>query len=300
MGILKALFSATSSVTKDQWKGFFMCNSIPDDTLMVRGLRRKNPNDNGDLNVITDGSIYTLADGQAAIVTSQGKVVCECTEPGEHVYKSDLSKGVFSEGGLEASIKEIGRRFSYGGDIPTVERIYYVNTKLISGGVISSCVIPIRFVDQNTGADVDLTLSCAGTYCFRIASPGKFYSTVAGNVSSYYKKYEVIGMMNKEFTSILMQAVSDLTKAGKRSYELSAIIPQLENILIQECSKKWMELRGIEIESVAFSEFRLTGNDQSSVAAMQMLNVLKDPSMAAASLVSAQSDAMRAAAENKN
>lgn len=294
MGIFKALSSAASGTAKDQWKEFFKCDSIPADTLMVKGHRvGETGNNHGDPDVITDGSVFTVADGQAVIVTAQGKVVAECTEPGEHIYESEYSKSILSGGGLGSIFKEIGRRFAYAGDIPAVvERIYYVNTKLIPGGAFSPVTIPFRFADANTGADLDCSVTCSGSYTFRVKSPGTFYRHVAGNITGSYKTAEILRTMNAEFASVMMKTLAESTVGGKRTYELPLLIPQLEKTIREECSAKMLENWGIEIVSIAFSGMQVSGKDMASISMLQKAGVLANPAMAAGALTAATADAL--------
>lgn len=301
MGLIKAFTSAASGVAKDQWKEFFMCNSMPSDILMVKGECMTNTgNNHGNSNVITNGSIFTVADGQAAIVVCQGKVVDVCTEPGEHTYHSQYSKSIFDKGGLSASVSEAARRFTFGGDVPAVtEKIYYVNTKMIPGGVIKKTSFPFHFLDSNTGLDMDCKITCAGSYSFRVAAPDLFYKLVTGNISGSYHATDVLRMMNTEISSMLTKVFAQNTAAGKRSYELATLYPTIEQTLKDEITQKWLELRGVELVSLAFEELQITGNDQATIAELQKIKVFTNLSMAAANLNSATADAMQMAAQNE-
>lgn len=299
MGLLKAAASSVSGTARDQWKEFFYCDSLPNDIIMVRGRKVTAGNNKGDDNVITDGSIFAVADGQAAIVTSQGKVVDCCLEPGEHVYKSEYSASVFEKGGISGFFKEASRRFAYAGDIPAVvERIYYMNTKHIQGGSFGPVAVAYHFLDKNTGADVDCTIECSGIYSFKVADPVKFYKLVAGNVSGSYTTSAVLRTMNAEFASVMQTAIAKLSAEGKRTFEMTALVPELTKDLTRALNDTWMELRGIEIVSLAFSSLRTSSEDKALINALQYAKPLTDPKMAAATLVSATADAMVTAANN--
>lgn len=301
MGIIKAFTSAASGVAKDQWKEFFTCDSIPQDTLMVKAHRVTNSNNNqGDDNVITDGSVFTIADGQAVVVVCQGKVVAVCTEPGEHIYNSENSKSVFSKGGLSSSVKEAARRFSFGGDIPAiVERIYYLNTKIIPEGSFRRTTLHFHFLDANTGADMDCTVACGGNYGFRIAVPDLFYKFLAGNVSGSYKVNEIIRMMDSQFATILQKSFAEFSKQGVRSYELASLTDELDNIIHEECNKRWLEQYGIRLDYLALTELTVYDKDRQIIADIQKIKVFTDSEMAAANINTATSDAMKLAAANE-
>lgn len=314
MGIIKAFKSALAGVSKDMWKEFFMCDSMPADILLVKGVRRTNNNhgnsnvinnhgnsnvinNHGDANVITDGSVFTVADGQAAIVVDQGEVVYECAEPGEHVYQGVHSANVFEKGGIKKAVREVGRRVSFGGDIPYVERLYYVNTKLITGGSFLPVRLPFRFVDANLNADMDCTIECAGTYAFRIVTPGLFYKTITGNILNDYRASKIISVMNAEFSSLLQTSFAKRASEGVRTYQLPELIPQLQEELRECCSESWKERYGIAVETIGFTTFSVNGNDLNTINRLQSIASLKDPAMAGASLAAAQGDAVNAAAK---
>lgn len=301
MGIFRAAASSVSGTAKDTWKEFFSCDSLSDDIMMVRGKKVTGGNNKGDDNVITDGSIYTVADGQAAIVTSQGKVVETTTEPGEHVFHSEYSSFALQKGGISKFFKEAGRRFAYGGDVPAVvERIYYLNTKIMSGGSFGPIRVPYRFKDRNTGADIDCNVVCAGTYTFSISDPYKFYRMIAGNIIGEYRTDKVIHTMNAEFASIMQSAVAMLSQDGVRSYELAMLTDELTRDISKAVSDKWTELRGIEIVTLSFTSFSTESEDKALINSLQHAKALTDPAMAGATLVAAQADAMVAAAKNSN
>ena len=63
-------------------------------------------------------------------------------------------------------------------------------------------------------------------------------------------------------------------------------------------SKKWKELRGLDIISVALNPITLSDEDAALIKNLQMTGAFRNPTMAAANLAQAQADAMRTAAGN--
>ena len=77
MGLIKAAQAATGTVMADQWKEFFYCDSLDNDTLLVRGKKRtgsRSSNTNGNDNIISNGSGIAVADGQCMLIVDQGKL----------------------------------------------------------------------------------------------------------------------------------------------------------------------------------------------------------------------------------
>ena len=139
MGLIKAALGAAGGVMADQWKEYFYCESIPENVMAVKGLHRvsgRSSNYKGSENIISNGSVVAVADGQCMIIVDQGKVTELCAEPGEFVYNASTEPSIFS-GELGTSIldtfKNIGKRFTFGGEPPKDQRVYYFNTKELIG-----------------------------------------------------------------------------------------------------------------------------------------------------------------------
>ena len=91
MGLIKAALGAAGGVMADQWKEYFYCESIPENVMAVKGLHRvsgRSTNYKGSENIISNGSVVAVADGQCMIIVDQGKVTEFCAEPGEFKYDS--------------------------------------------------------------------------------------------------------------------------------------------------------------------------------------------------------------------
>ena len=72
----------------------------------------------------------------------------------------------------------------------------------------------------------------------------------------------------------------------------------LENAMNESLSEKWGSLRGIQVVSIALSTVTLPEEDQELIKQAQRTAIMRDPTMAAATLVGAQADAMKTAAGN--
>ena len=91
MGLVKAALGAASGVMGDQWKEYFYCSALPAEVLAVKGQKKvsgRSSNRHGAENIITDGSIVAVAEGQCALIVEQGKVVDLCAEAGEYTYNT--------------------------------------------------------------------------------------------------------------------------------------------------------------------------------------------------------------------
>jgi len=305
MGLIKAITGAAGGVLADQWKEFFYCDSIANDILIIKGQKRvsgRSSNTKGEDNVISNGSGIAVADGQCMIIVEQGKVVELCAEPGQFTWNSSTEPSIFA-GSLGESIlesfKAIGKRFTYGGDTGKDQRVYYFNTKEILDNKFGTAnPISFRVVDSRINFDVDVSLRCNGTYTFRITDPIKLYTNVTGNVAQSYSKDELRDTMKTEFVSALGPALAKLSMLEIRPNQIPAHTNDLEKYLNEELSAEW-GARGIGDVKVAINPPTLTEEDQEMLKTAQKTAMYRDPTMAAATLVGAQADAMKAAASNE-
>ena len=306
MGLIRATKSAFSGVFGDQWKEFFYCDSLDADTLMTKGYKKqsgRSNNYNGEDNIISNGSGIAVADGQCMIIVDQGKVVEFCAEPGEFTYNTSSEPSLFA-GNLGDSIvdtfKTIGKRISYSGDTGKDQRIYYFNTKEIMDNKFGTAnPLMFRIVDRNIGLDREVTVKCHGVYSYKITDPILFYENVCGNVGSMYTRNELDPQLKIEFIDALQPSFGVLSDLNLRPSQIPAHTNELKNAMNMALNEKWQKLRGITIVSIAMNPVMLNEDDLKKIQEFQDRAVLRNPGMAAATLVGAQADAMREAAANE-
>lgn len=307
MGLIKAGIGALGSTLADQWKEFFYCDSLDKEVLLTKGQKRisgRSSNTKGSDNVISNGSGIAVADGQCMLIVEQGKVVEVCAEPGQFTYNSSTEPSIFA-GNLGQSIidtfKTIGKRFTYGGDTGKDQRVYYINTKeLIDNKFGTPTPIPFRVVDKNIGLDLDTSVRCSGVYSYKIVNPLLFYTAISGNVSDRYLRSELDTQLKTEFIGALLPAFGAISEMQIRPNQLPAHSEALTEAMNTALNKKWGELRGLSIVSIAMNPPSLPADDEEMIQQAQRTAMLRDPGMAAATLTSAQADAMKAAAANEN
>lgn len=306
MGLIKAALGSVGGVLADQWKEFFYCESIPANVLVTKGKKRtgnRSSNTKGEENIISNGSVIAIADGQAMIIVEQGKVVDICAEPGEYTYDMSTEPSIFA-GDLGESIKQsfaaIGKRFTFGGDTGKDQRIYYFNTKELIGnkyGTPSS--VPFRVVDERAGIDIDINIRCFGEYSYHICDPILFYTNVSGNVTSEYTRDNLDSQLKSELLTALQPAFAKISAMGIRYSALPGHTTEMADALNEVLSEKWSGLRGIEIVSFGVSSVKAEEEDEKMIKEMQRNAAFMDPTRAAAHMVGSQASAMQAAASNQ-
>ncbi len=305
MGLIRAGAGALGGTLADQWKEYFYCEAMEKDVMVTKGRKRtgsRSSNTKGNDNIISNGSVIAVADGQCMIIVEQGKVVELCAEPGEFQYDTSTEPSIFA-GSLGSSIlgtfKTIGKRFTFGGDTGKDQRVYYFNTKeLIDNKFGTPNPIPFRVVDSKIGLDVDVSIRCSGVYSYKISNPLLFYANVCGNVEQAYTRDELDGQLKTEFISALQPAFGKLSDLELRPNQIVSHNTDLENAMNAVLSAKWGELRGLQVVSIALGSVTLPEEDAQMIKELQRTAVLQNPNMAGATLVGAQADAMKAAASN--
>ena len=306
MGLIKAALGAAGGVMADQWKEYFYCESIPENVMAVKGQHRvsgRSSNSKGNDNIISNGSVIAIADGQCMIIVDQGKVTELCAEPGEFTYDTSTEPSIFS-GNLSESIaatfQNIGKRFTFGGEAPKDQRIYYFNTKELIGNKYGTpSPVPFRVVDERAGIDIDIAIRCFGEYSYRISDPILFYTNVCGNVSEEYTRDKLDSQLKTELLTALQPAFAKISDMGIRYSALPGHTMEMADALNEVLSGKWKNLRGLEIVSFGVSSVKASDEDEAMLKEMQRNAAFMDPTRAAAHLVGAQASAMQSAAANQ-
>ncbi len=306
MGLIKAALGATGGVLADQWKEYFYCEALSSDILVSKGEKRtsgRSSNTKGDENIISNGSVIAVADGQCMIIVENGKVTEICATPGEFTYDSMTEPSIFV-GDLGEGIKNtfinIGKRFTFGGQAATDQRVYYFNTKEIMGNKYGTPQpVPFRVVDQNVGLDIDIAIRCHGEYSYKVVDPMLFYTNVCGNISGDYNRETIDGQLKSELMTALQPAFAKISAMGIRYSSLPGHTMELADALNEVLSKKWTELRGIKIHSFGVSSVKASEEDENMIKELQRNAAFRNPTMAAAHLVGAQASAMQSAAANE-
>ena len=305
MGLIKAIVGAAGGILADQWKEYFYCEAIPADVLVVKGQKKVSgrSSNRGADNIISDGSVIAVADGQCMIIVEQGKVVDICAEPGEYTYDISTEPSIFS-GNLAENIgeifKNIGKRFTFGGEAPKDQRVYYFNTKELVGNKYGTpSPVPFRVVDQRAGIDIDISIRCFGEYSYRIANPILFYTNTCGNVERAYTRDNIESQMKTELLTALQPAFAKISAMGIRYSALPGHTMEMAEALNEVLSAKWRDLRGIEIVSFGVSSVKASEEDEQMLKELQRNAAFMNPNMAAAHLVGAQAQAMQDAAKNQ-
>ncbi len=306
MGLIKALGGAVGGVLADSWREYFYCDALPADVLVTKGQKKvseRSSNTKGEDNIISNGSVIAVNEGQCMIIVESGKVAEICAEPGEFTYDKSTEPSIFYGGlgkGIVDTFKTIGKRFTFGGDTGKDQRVYYINTKEIIGNKYGTpSPVPFRVVDKNIGLDVDIAIRCHGEYSYRISNPILFYTNVCGNVQGAFRRDVLESQLKSELLTALQPAFAKISASGVRYSALPGHTAEIADALNEVLSSKWRDTRGIEIVLFGVSSANASEEDERMIKELQRNATFRDPNMAAAHLVGAQAQAMQDAAKNE-
>ena len=307
MGLIKAALGAAGGVLADQWKEYFYCDALPATTLMVKGQKRtsaRSSNTKGTENIISNGSIIAIADGQCMMIVEQGKIVDICAEPGEYTYDMSTEPSIFA-GNLGDSIKQsfqtLGKRFTFGGEAPKDQRIYYFNTKEIAGNLFGTkAPVPFRVVvNEELGLKLSVDIRCNGVYSYRITDPLLFYTNIAGNVGDSYTRDLIDTTLKSEFLNALQPAFSMLAAQGIQYYEIPGKTMEIRDAVNKVLMQEWQQLRGLSVYNVSINSLTIPDEQKKKITEWEENAMSTNPLIAGARMAGAQADAMRIAAGNE-
>ena len=307
MGLIKAALGSAGSILGDQWREYFYCSSMDTDVLVSKGRKRtsgRSSNTKGSDNIISNGAVIAVNEGQCMMIVEQGQIVEFAAEAGEFTWNSSTESTIFYGDlydGLMGSWENLKRRFAFGADTGKDQRVYFFNLKEIVGNKYGTPTpIPFRVVDTNIGLDMDVSIRCNGEYSYRISDPILFYKNVCGNVVQDFTRDMLDSQLKSEFLTALQPAFARVSAQGIRYSALPGHTMELAQAMNDVLSAKWSGLRGVSVVSVGVNSVSASPEDEATIKELQKSAVFRNPNMAAAHMVQAQAEAMKSAAANKN
>ena len=276
MGLIQALGATLTTVLADQWREYFYCESLPENVLMRKGVKRtngKSSNTRGSDNIISNGSIIAVNDGQCMMIVDQGGIVEFTAQPGEFVWDKSTEPSIFY-GSLGDNLKKtwevLKKRFTLGGDTGKDQRIYYFNIKEIIGNKYGTAnPVGFRVYYPNINLDTEIGIRCFGEYSYKLTDPMLFYKNVAANVSGDYTRDRIDSQLKSEFLTALQPAFARISDMGIRYSALPGHTMELAESMNEVLSPKWAELRGISIVSVGVSSVNANPEDEERIKKLQ-------------------------------
>lgn len=303
MGLIKAMTSSISQGLGDQFKEFIICPEIEENVLIQKGyVKHGEGNKNPSEGIITKGSQIVVPSGMAMMIVDNGEITEFSAEPGTYTYDKSTEPTVFEGGffkGIGETIKTIGRRITYGGQPAHDQRVYYVNTKVITGNKFGSPQ-PKKITDEKYGI---LEVTFFGEYAFKVEDPVKLVASVIGaNAKDTITYEEVVGSQLKtKFVEKVTYAISNVMRNKKVSFGDMGLYGSDISEEMNTClNDSWKEKYGLVITDVAMGDINLTDESMKRVSRIDDAKIFSDASMQSGLMASASAEAMTKAASNEN
>ena len=302
MGLIKSLTSSVSSNLGDQFKEFVTCPSSNNNVLIQRGiLNYGNGNSNPSTGIITKGSGIVVPQGMAMLIVDNGAITEFTAEPGLYTYDNSIEPTVFEGGffkGIAQSIKNIGRRITYGGQPAHDQRVYYVNTKVITGNKFGSPQ-PKKITDEKYGM---LEVTFFGEYAFQVVDPAILITNVIGaNAKDTITYDEVIGnQLKTKFVEQVTQAISIVMRKYKVSFgDMGMYGSDISNEMNRCLDESWKKQYGLLITDVAMGDINLTDESMKRVSRIDDATIFSNKNLQSGLMAQATAEAMTNAASNE-
>lgn len=316
MGLIKMFTSAVGSNLADQVVEYFRCDGMSQDTMCIaatRVLRGKAVN-NGSKDYISSGSVFDVAIGQAALLVEDGKVwdmvVADTNEhAGQYKYDSSTAPSILGRGfgDLMPSIKDIGRRFTAGGQATHTMRLVYINLKPMAGIPVGFGKVPYRDGEMN----ITLNAQGHGLCEMQIFDPAAFYENNIHDISKPFVKNEGDGLVfiNQRKAEMKPKFGIAISKISAKMIPYDQIIGYAEDLADEMnalLNEKWVP-KGIKLTSLAielnvdeeskeriakFQEARTAGSDPTMLYAMDRMSINKAREAAASNTAGAMTGFM--------
>lgn len=298
MGLIRAAFGAAGSVLADQWKEYFACDSLSNDVLVAKGTLRTSGNNKASTDIISNGSIISVNEGQVALIIEDGKIVEFTAEPGRFIWDKSSEPSLFTGGffrGLAESFKKFGERFTFAGDTGKVQRVYYVNVKEIMDNKFGTST-PVSYDDPYY--KTALYLRYFGQYSFKITDPIVFYASISGNVADTYTREMLRSMCTDEFMTALDTALALCSQQGFKFSQLPMKQREIAKFMSDTLDDEWNVRRGMQIVSVALTKVTPDEKSRERIETFDTNVMHSSPDAMAGGLAYAQMQAMQNAAKN--
>lgn len=276
MGIIKAIGQAIGGTFADSWLEVYEPDDMGDQTVFASGVKiRDGQNVKGTDNTVSNGSIIHVYDNQFMMLVDGGKIVDYTAEPG--YYKVDNSSlPSFFNGQFKDTLTDSLNRMKFGGQTPTVQKVFYVNLQEIKG-IKFGTRNPINYFDSFYNAE--LFLRAHGSYSIKITDPLKFYAEVIPRNKNHVEITDVNEQYLSEFLEALQAAINQLSADGMRISFVTSKSRELGKYMAHILDADWNQMRGMEIQAVGVANISY---DDKSTELINMRNegaMLSDPTV---------------------
>lgn len=297
MGIIKAVAQAIGKGFADQWLEVYEANDMGERTVFTNGvLIRNGQNKKGTDNTVSNGSIIHVYDNQFMMLVDGGKIVDYTAEPGYYKVDNSSMPSLFN-GQLGDTVKETFERVKFGGQTPTVQKVFFINLQEIKG-IKFGTRNPINYFDNFYNAE--LNLRAHGTYSIKITDPLKFYAEVIPRNKDRVNIEEINEQYLSEFLEALQSSINQMSVEGTRISHISSKTMELGKKMSDILDDDWRDARGMEIMSAAIASVSYDEESQKLINMRNQGAMLGDPTVREGYVQGAIARGLEAAGSNAN
>ena len=296
MGIIKAAADLVKGNLGDQWLEVYEAENMGDQTVFTRGVQiRRGQNTKGTDNTVSNGSVVHVYDNQFMILVDGGKIVDYTAEPGYYTINNSALPSMLN-GQFGDSLSEAFKRFKYGGQTPTKQKVYFINLQEIKG-IKFGTRQPGNYYDSFYNAE--LFLRAHGTYSIKITNPLQFYAEAIPKNTDHVEIDEINEQYLSEFLEALQSAINQMSADGIRISFVSSKARELGKYMAGILDEEWNQMRGMEVQAVGIS---ISYNEESQ----KLINLrnegamLSDPTIREGYVQAAAARGLEAAGSNAN
>ena len=296
MGIIKAAADLVKGNLGDQWLEVYEAENMGDQTVFTRGVHiRRGQNTKGTDNTVSNGSVVHVYDNQFMILVDGGKIVDYTAEPGYYTINNSALPSMLN-GQFGDSLSEAFKRFKYGGQTPTKQKVYFINLQEIKG-IKFGTRQPVNYFDSFYNAE--LFLRAHGTYSIKITNPLQFYAEAIPKNTDHVEIDEINEQYLSEFLEALQSAINQMSADGIRISFVSSKARELGKYMAGILDEEWNQMRGMEVQAVGIS---ISYNEESQ----KLINLrnegamLSDPTIREGYVQAAAARGLEAAGSNAN
>ncbi len=297
MGLIKAVVDAVSGTLADQWLEVYEPDDMGDQTVFARGkMIRRDGNTKGTPDTISNGSVIHVYDNQFMMLVDGGKIVDYTAEPGYYKVDNSSLPSLFN-GQLKDTLKDSFQRIKFGGQTPTMQKVFYINLQEIKG-IKFGTRNPINYFD--TFYNAELFLRAHGTYSIKIVDPIRFYSEAIPRNKEQVEITDINEQYISEFLEALQASINQLSAEGTRISFVPSKGRELSKYMAETLDEEWNQMRGMEVQAVGIASISY---DEESTKLINMRNqgaMLSDPTVREGYVQGAVARGMEAAGSNAN
>ncbi|MGN0142986.1 MAG: SPFH domain-containing protein [Roseburia sp.] len=297
MGIIRAVGQAIGGGFADQWLEVYEPDDMSDKTVFTSGVKiRQGQNKKGTPDTVTNGSIIHVYDNQFMMLVDGGKVVDYTAEPGYYKVDNSSLPSLFN-GEFGESLKEAFNRVKFGGQTPTMQKVFFINLQEIKG-IKFGTRNPINYFDNFYNAE--LFLRAHGTYSIKITNPLQFYAEVVPRNRDRVQIDEINEQYLAEFLEALQSSINQMSADGTRISFVTSKARELGKYMADTLDEEWNQMRGMEIQSVGIASVSYDEESQKLINMRNQGAMLGDPTVREGYVQGAMARGLEAAGSNAN